>query len=414
MKYKDILINKFSKTADYEQGIFFYIKNIKTKRIWSIAALKANKQERYKITFSSDSNQIDRVDGNIETKTKITVVPNEGVEIRRLTLKNNGPLEETLEVSSFLEPVLSKEVQENAHPAFNNLFLKYEWQDDIMLVERRRRGNEESITLAVSFFSEDETIGQLEYEIDKAKLVGRGNISVPEMIASSKPFSRNVALTVESGLAFRRTIKLEPDEQKQISLILGIGSNKQEAINNVQKYQASEKIKRAIELGKARSEAENEYLGIRAKQAETYQKILGYLIKQNPLKSLQKLPKDIYPQSGLWKFGISGDIPILTVKIEDPNDSYVIRDIVKAKEFFMLKNCPVDIVILNEEKNVYEKYVKEKIENAIVSLNYLVNTSNGIYVIEAGNILEEEKNLLLFRSNLVLDAGARKYKAAIR
>lgn len=129
---------------------------------------------------------------------------------------------------------------------------------------------------------------------------------------------------------------------------------------------------------------------------------------------MQKLPKAKYPQSGLWKFGISGDIPILTVRIEDPNDSYVIRNIIKAKEFFMLKNCPVDIVILNEEKNVYEKYVKEKIENATVSLAYLLNRSNGIFVIEAGNILEEEKNLILFRSNLVLDASRRKYRSANR
>lgn len=252
-KYKDILINKFSKTADYDQGIFFYLKNIKTKQTWPTAYLGSNKQERYKITFSSDSNQIEKTEGNIETKTKITVVPNEATEIRRLSIKNNGPLEEMLEVSSFLEPVLSKEVQENAHPAFNNLFLKYEWKDNIMLIERRKRGkDEQKVFLAVSFFSEDETIGKLEYETDKAKLVGRGNISVPEMIASSKPFSRNVALAVESALAFRTTIKIAPDEEKQISLILSIAEDENEAIRNVQKYQSSEKIKRAIELRKSK------------------------------------------------------------------------------------------------------------------------------------------------------------------
>lgn len=252
-KYKDILINKFSKTADYDQGIFFYLKNIKTKQTWTTAYLGSNKQERYKITFSSDSNQIEKTEGNIETKTKITVVPNEATEIRRLSIKNNGPLEEMLEVSSFLEPVLSKETQENAHPAFNNLFLKYEWKDNIMLVERRKRGkDEEKVFLAVSFFSEDETIGKLEYEIDKAKLVGRGNISVPEMIAASKPFSRNVALAVESALAFRTTIKIAPDEEKQISLILSVAQDENEAISNVQKYQSSEKIKRAIELRKSK------------------------------------------------------------------------------------------------------------------------------------------------------------------
>ena len=230
------------------------------------------------------------------------------------------------------------------------------------------------------------------------------------MIAKSKPFSREVTLAVESGLAFRRTIKLLAGEEKQISLILSISEDKQEAIQNVQKYQSDEKIKQAIELGKARSEAENEYLGIRAKQAETYQTILGYLLKQNPLKNLNKFPIQSYPQDGLWKFGISGDIPILTIRIQDPNDDYVIRNMVKAKEFFMLKKCDVDLVILNEEKNAYEKYVKEKIENAIMGggLAYLINQPNGIFIIEADTMKEEDKNLLLFRSNFILDAGRGK------
>ena len=161
-KYKNMLINKFKETADYEQGIFFYLKNIKNKRVWSNAALKTlGKADRYKITFSSDSNQIDRIDGNIESKTKITVVPNEATEIRRLYLKNNGPLEETLEVSSFLEPVLSEKNQEEAHPTFNNLFLKYEWQEDkkIMIIQRNARLKSETpIYLAASFYCESETI----------------------------------------------------------------------------------------------------------------------------------------------------------------------------------------------------------------------------------------------------------------
>lgn len=82
--------------------------------------------------------------------------------------------------------------------------------------------------------------------------------------------------------------------------------------------------------------------------------MLSYLIFQNPMRKeiLQKLPKRVYSQSELWKFGISGDLPILFVKIKDVNDIHVVRDALRAIEFFRSKNINVDLVILNEEKTV--------------------------------------------------------------
>ena len=160
-KYKDILVNKFKENADYEQGIFFYIKNIKTKKIWSNAILASNKPDKCKITFSSDSNKIQATYGNIETKTKVLLVPNENIEIRNLSLKNDGPLEEMLEVSSYLEPILSTKQQEEAHPAFNNLFLKYSLQEENEIIEiqrRQRNKGEKQVYLAASFYTEDETV----------------------------------------------------------------------------------------------------------------------------------------------------------------------------------------------------------------------------------------------------------------
>ena len=122
-KYKNILINRFKQTADYEQGIFFYLKNIKSKRIWSLARLKfLNKPDKYKLSFYPDSTQIDRSDGNIQSKLKITVAPNEPVEIRTIQLNNIGNQEEVLEVSAYIEPVLSTMIQHYAHPILNNIF----------------------------------------------------------------------------------------------------------------------------------------------------------------------------------------------------------------------------------------------------------------------------------------------------
>ena len=95
----------------------------------------------------------------------------------------------------------------------------------------------------------------------------------------------------------------------------------------------------------------------------------------NPLKKLNNIPDKIYSQSKLWKYGISGDIPILLVKIQDLNDMYVVQDALKAYEFYKSKNIKLDLVILNNEEYSYDQYINYEIENAISNkqMEYLKN-----------------------------------------
>ncbi len=420
-KYDGILINKFKEGSDEEQGIFFYIKNVRSKKIWTSSRLKkTNEPDRYKITFLPDSDVISRVDGNIETKTKITIAPEEPVEIRELILKNTGITEEVLEVSSIVEPVLCTSKQDYAHPAFNNLFLTYDWESETetMIVKRKKRGqNEENIYMGVSMYIAEGEAGDIQFEIDKAEGIGRANLGVPEKIERSKPFSNKIKLVAESMVALRNGIKLMPNEEIKICLIIGIGKDKEDIKQKIKQYRNIERIERTFKLARAKCEAENRYLGIREDDTDLYQKMLGFLLFQNPLKSMEmeKMPRSIYPKEDLWGLGISGDLPILLITIKDPNDSYVIDNILKAKEFFKLKNCDVDIIILNEEKNVYEQYVKEKIENAILGkhLAYLIGQKNGIFVINNNELKPRQRNTLIFRSSLTLVAGKGRLKEQI-
>ncbi|MFR5684538.1 MAG: glucoamylase family protein, partial [Clostridia bacterium] len=151
-KYKNILINRYKKTDDIQQGIFFYFKNIKSKRIWTASYMNyLGKADKYDICFAEDKNKITRMDGNIETVEEVTIGANEPVEIRKIELTNYGNLEETIEITSVLEPVLSTMQQDYAHPAFNNLFLTLEYDQETqnILVKRKARlENESEIYLA--------------------------------------------------------------------------------------------------------------------------------------------------------------------------------------------------------------------------------------------------------------------------
>lgn len=130
-KYEDLLVNRYKETNDYPQGIMFYIKNIRTKRIWNtIYTNEVEKPEKYEVSFMQDQDKFTRLDDKILTTLKIITAPEAPVEIRELNIENNGNIEETLEISSYFEPVLSTKEQDYSHMSFNNLFLKYEYLED--------------------------------------------------------------------------------------------------------------------------------------------------------------------------------------------------------------------------------------------------------------------------------------------
>lgn len=405
-KYKDILINRFKKTSDTMQGIFFYIKNVKTKRIWTANYMNfMSKPDFYKVSFMPDKCEIARKDGSIETKEVVLVTPKDPVEIRKIELKNNGNEEEMLELTSFLEPVISTPKQDYSHQAFNNLFITFEFVDGIIVANRRTRSEaEQKMYLAVTLYTNEKQLNGLEYELDKEKFFGRENLQIPNLVYKSSPLTSKIKLTVDPCIAIKQTFNIKPEEKKTFDLIISVSETKEEAIKNVKKYLNEQKIKQAFELSKARIEAENRYLGIKSKDIEVYQKMLSYILMQNHIQEKKCQDAEIYSQERLWSYGISGDNPILVVKIKNINDMHVIKDSLKAYEYFRTKNIFIDLVIINEEENSYDNLVKNAIDKEILNKNmiYLLNQNKGIFVLN--NLDKKGIRLLEFRANLVLNS----------
>ena len=187
-----------------------------------------------------------------------------------------------------------------------------------------------------------------------------------------------------------------------MNLIIGVSEEKEKVKEFLAKYKNNENVKRVFDLSKVKVEEEARYLGLNSQDIENYQKMLSLLLFQNPFKKLyiKGLPKKEYKQNELWKYGISGDLPILLVKVKNTSDIGVVRECLKAYEYFRIKNIIIDLVIIDEEENSYEQYVNNEILEEILNKNlgYLRNLHGGIFLLNKNDIKEE--GLFEFISNL--------------
>ena len=361
------------------------------------------------MVFSEDKANIIKTKDDIETQTSIIVAENPGVEIRSIKIKNHSNIEETFELSSIFEPVLSRKEEDIAHPAFNNLFLKFDLSENgDILVKRNRRGNKKEMYLACNLFVENAEGGELEYEIDLSK--------ARKQIKNGLPFSKEIGLVTTPCISLKRKITIKANEEKTLNLVISVSEDIEKAKENLKYYSVSENVRREFNISRAKAEEEARYLSMNSQNLRTVQAILPYVMSQNRIKSiyLKNLPKKDYRQSDFWKYGISGDLPIILVLIKSVNDVYVVKEILKAHEYLRVKGVKTDLVILDYEKNVYEQYVKEQIIQEILNMQigYMQNISSGVFLLNSNEIQDED--LFKLKANIVIKASKGNVQDTIK
>ena len=86
--------------------------------------------------------------------------------------------------------------------------------------------------------------------------------------------------------------------------------------------------------------------------AQLYSRLAGSVIYANPSLRAEAgiLMKNRRGQSGLWGYSISGDLPIVLLRIADPANIDLVRQLVQAHAYWRLKGLAVDLVIWNEDQ----------------------------------------------------------------
>ena len=397
-EFEDVMVNNYKETSELKQRINMYIRNVKTKKI-------IDTKENVKVVFAPDKSRFLKKENNLKIEEIVSLDPNKPIEIRRLEIENIGNSDEVLEIITDFEPSLSKKLDEYSHPAFNKLFMKIDEINENIIFEKKDRNLVNNKYLATTLYTENEQLVDFEYEIDKEKYLGRENLGISNMIKFQKSFSKETLQVTDPIIAMKRTIKIRAREVASINLLISVSNDKTEAIENLENVKSEEEIIRILNIARARSEEESKYLQVDGNKIDLYVRLLKYILKLNQFKTNKKIE---YAQiDSLWKYGISGDSPILLVKIKNIEDIYVIEEIISAFEYYRAKNIFMDLVILNQEIDVYERFVKENINEVIYNkqLAYLKDIHNGIFILNKDEILKEDLDVIEFKARIIINAS---------
>jgi cellobiose phosphorylase len=393
-------------------GEMFYIANLNSNTYWSAAYHPAGiLPEDYKVVFETDRASFYRKDGNIETRMEVVVSPEYNGEIRRISLTNHGENGRMMEVTSYSEIVLAPFSADLAHPAFSNLFVQTEFHPvrNILLATRRpREKTQKSLWMFHTVVTEGETVGSIQYETDRARFIGRGRtLKDPQVMDPEFPLSDSAGAVLDPIMSIRRRIYLSAGETVRISYITGVADSRESAIAQARECQNSNVANRAMELAWTHSQVELRYLNISAGRANLYQAMASQILYNRPPSDWKRemIRRNRKGRSTLWTYGISGDLPIVLLRVSRMEHMELVQQMLTAHEYMRLKGLQVDLVLLNEYGNSYEQPVNERLRElaGISHARDLMDKPGGVFLRQSSNIPKEDLCLLFCASRLILN-----------
>lgn len=404
------------------QGIFFYVRDLSSSDYWSAGRRPARRSpDQYSAAFAPDRVEIRRRDGDIETLMEIVSSPEHPVEVRRLTFTNHGSEARELEVTTYAEMVLATRSADVAHRAFSGLFVETEAIREGLVAHRHpRASSDQHVWLAqVLAFEPGEWSGD-ELETSRSEFVGRGRtVASPQALSNRKStLSGKVGFVLDPILSMRRRTRIEPGKNSRIALATIAGSTRESVLELASSYGTPHTIQRTFELASADARVELRHLGISSGQAALFQRVLSALLDPKPAHRF--MPSDL-PHHGrlrdaLWPQGISGDLPILLVRLDEGDFADMGREVLLSHEYLRLNGVSIDLVFLNEEPGGYLQPLQDQAQALIESspAQAHMNQRGGVFVCRADSMPPERRALLLGAARLVLRASEGSLSRQLR
>ncbi|MEC4889419.1 MAG: glucoamylase family protein [Nitrospira sp.] len=414
-RWRDMAVTRWREDATRDNwGAYVFLRDMTTGGVWSAGYQPSGVEpDDYEVTFCEERAEIIRRDGKWSTTLEVVVSSEDDAEVRRLSISNLGASARDLQVTSYAELALAPQAADVAHPAFGNLFVQTEFVQEVgaLLATRRRRSDEEpAVWLAHVVVVEGETVGALEYETDRARFLGRGHhVRTAVSMMDGRPLSNTAGSVLDPMMSLRRTVRVPAGGTVHVVFSTIAGSTREQVLDLADKYCDARVFERAVSLAWTQAHVQLHHLGIETGEAQLFQRLANAVLYADASlrPSAETLADSTLDRTALWAHGISGDLPIVLASVDKAEDVDLVRQLLRAHEYWRMRQLAADVVILNEKASSYEQGLQGSLEALVKGsrLRLCPDTGaprGGIYLLRTDLLSAQDRLLLQQAARVVL------------
>lgn len=384
-------------------GSFCYLRDVDSGEFWSAAYQPTCVPvDNYEAIFSDAKAEFRGVHRRCESHMQVAISAEDDIELRRLRLTNRSRRPRIVEFTTYAEVVLAPAAADDAHPAFSNLFVQSEIvaAKQAVLCTRRPRSHDEVPPWMFHLVAvHDAAVVAISYETDRARFLGRGNTPrTPQALTTDAELSGTDGSVLDPIVAIRVRVELEPEQTVQLDMVFGIGADRAGCEALIDKYRDRRLADRVFDLAWTHSQVVRRQINATPAEAALYERLASHVLYANPFlrAGAAVLQQNQRGQSGLWGHAISGDLPIVLLKVTDAENVELVRQLVQAHAYWRQKGLNTDLVIWNDSKSGYRQELQDQILGMVAASSEtgLLDRPGGIFVRPVQNMTHEDRILL--------------------
>ncbi|MEP6899460.1 MAG: glycosyl transferase family 36, partial [Rhodanobacter sp.] len=297
--------------------------------------------------------------GSVHGTLEVAVASDSDSELRRLTLTNQGEAVRILSVTTYAELVIGPRGADDAHPAFSKMFVQTEWEagQRLLLATRRRRADSETPVwaahaLRVEGASVDATS---EHETDRSRFLGRGHgLRQAQAMLPDAVLSDTTGCVLDPIFSLRRQVTLAPGASVRLLSWLCVADTREAVLEKGTQLDDADAAQRLIDDAMRQAASTRKQFGIDGTHAARLAEWTDALLISDPTwrAPVQDLSRGRGGPPTLWAAGISGDRPILLVRIDSIDQLHDVQDALRAQDYLRSQQLAIDVVLLNTAGDV--------------------------------------------------------------
>jgi cyclic beta-1,2-glucan synthetase len=426
-RWRDLAVTRWREDVTCDcWGTYVFLRDVHSGEVWSAGHQPTGVEaDRYEVRFSEDRAEIVRRDGSLVTTLEVAVSPEDDGEVRRVSISNLGSRSREIELTSYAEVVLCAPAADAAHPAFSKLFVETEFAADVgaLLATRRPRSpGEPQVWAAHLAVVEGESVGEAQFETDRARFLGRGNtIRAPVSVTDGRRLSNATGAVLDPIFSLRRRVRLAPGSTARVAYWTLLGPSREQVLDVADKHQDPAAFERTVTLAWTQAQVQLHHLGVGPDEAQLFQRLANHVLYCDPAL---RPPSEVLARSqrgpaALWPHGISGDLPIVLVRIDDAEHVEIVRQLLHAHEYWRMKRLAVDLVILNEKPTSYIQELQASLEALVRASPSRPHSGAGdargaLFVLRADLVPAEAREALRAAARAVLLSRAGSLSEQVR
>ena len=324
-RWGDLALTRWREDATRDDsGSYMFLRDMQSDAVWSAGFQPTGAEsDDYAVDFHEDRVEISRRDGTLTTTLEVLVSAEDDAEVRRVSISNAGLRARDIEITSYSELALGPQSADVAHPAFAKMFVETEYLAEfgaIVATRRKRSPSEPDIWAAHLSVANGEDVGGPTFETDRALFLGRGHgVGSPIAMLDARPLTNSVGTVLDPIFALRRRIRIGAGATARVAFWTMAAGTRAALLNCIDKHRDAAAYERATTLAWTQAQVQLHHLGVNPGEAGLFQRLASHVIfaGRDLRPSSDVIRQGSGPQSGLWSQGVSGDLPIVMLRIAE-------------------------------------------------------------------------------------------------